>query len=61
MRKNKTLERSSLKLDGTLSSILAVKTMHAESDYPCFQWKPDNKLLEAAKKATTKAISKNKT
>ena len=28
VRKNKTLEHSSLKLDGTLSSILAVKTMY---------------------------------
>ena len=61
VRKNKTLQCSSLKLDGTLSSILAVKTMYPESDCPCFQWKPDDKLLEASKKATTKAISKNKT
>ena len=46
-RKNKTLERSSLKLDGTLSSMLAIKTMYPESDCPCFQWKPDDNLLEA--------------
>ena len=31
VRKNKTLEHSSLHLDGTLSSILAVKTMYPES------------------------------
>ena len=37
-----------------------VKNMYPESDCPCFQWKPDDKLLEASKKATTKAISKNK-
>ena len=47
VRKNKTLEHSSLKLDGTLSSILAVKTMYPESYCPCLQWKPDDKLLEA--------------
>ena len=47
VRKTKTLESSSLKLDGTLSSVLAVKTMYPESDWPCFQWKPDDKLLKA--------------
>ena len=36
VRKSKTLERSSLKLDGTLSSIFAVKTMYPESNCPCF-------------------------
>ena len=47
VRKTKTLESSSLKLDGTLSSVLAVKTMYPESDCPCFHWKPDDKLLKA--------------
>ena len=32
VRKNKTLERSSLKIGETFSSILAVKTMYPESD-----------------------------
>ena len=47
VRKNKTLERSSLKLDGTLSSIFAVKTVYPKIECPCFQWEPDDKLLEA--------------
>ena len=41
-----------MKLDGTLSSILAMKTMYPESTVPCHQWKPTDELLTAAKKAT---------
>ena len=59
VREKKTLERSFSKLDG--SSILAVKTMYPESNCPCLQWKPDDMLLEASKKATTKAINRNTT
>ena len=36
--KNKTVESSTMKLDGTLSSILA--SMYPESETPCFQFKP---------------------
>ena len=52
VKKNKCLDRSSMKLDGTLSSILAMKTMYPESTVPCHQWKPTDELLTAAKKAT---------
>ena len=40
VEKNKSLERSSTKLDRTLSSILAMKTMYPESSAPCNHWKP---------------------
>ena len=40
VRKNKTVERSTMKLDGTLSSILSMKSMYLESEMPCFQSKP---------------------
>ena len=45
---NKTSSRSSLKLDGTLSSLITVKT-HIKDP---FQWSPSSNLLEKAKKAT---------
>ena len=48
---NKTPSRSSLKLDGTLSSLIVVKT-HIENP---LQWRPPQNLIEKAKKAT-KAI-----
>ena len=38
--KNKTVESSTMKLDGTLSNILAMKGMYPESETPCFQFKP---------------------
>ena len=34
--KKKSLERSSMKLDGKLSSILAMKTKYPESSTPCY-------------------------
>ena len=40
VRKNKTVERSTMKLDETLSSILSMKSMYLESEMPCFQSKP---------------------
>ena len=52
VKKNKCLERSALKFDGTLSSILAMKTMFPEATIPCFQWKPSEQLLKTSKKAT---------
>ena len=44
--KNKTPSRSSLNLDGSLSSLISVKT-HIERP---LQWKPSASLLENAKK-----------
>ena len=43
--------RSSLKLDGTLSSILSMKTHNPESRTMCFKWRPDQDLLELSRKA----------
>ena len=47
--KNKTAFRPSLKLDGTLSSILTIKLANPE---PCFQYEPTHSVLETAKRAT---------
>ena len=52
VRKNKTDMRSSLKLDGTLSSILTTKTYNPESLNLCYKWRPDKDLLDLSKKAT---------
>lgn len=52
VRKNKTDSRSSMKLSGTLSSILAMKSSFPESSTPCSQWQPDDSLLKKAKSAT---------
>ena len=49
--KNKTKFRPSLKLDGTLSSILTIKL--ANSD-PCHKYEPPQQILDTAKKATVK-------
>jgi len=48
INKNKTPSRSSLKIDGTLSSLITVKT-HIENP---LQWKPPKSLVQKAKKAT---------
>ena len=48
INKNKTPSRSSLNLDGTLSSLITVKT-HIERP---LEWKPSASVLENAKKAT---------
>lgn len=47
--KIKTAFRPSLKLDGTLSSIITVKLANPE---PCTQYEPPKDILQAAKKAT---------
>ena len=47
--KNKTGFRPSLKLDGTLSSILTTKLADPE---PCFKYEPTSAVLETAKRAT---------
>ena len=56
VRKNKSDSRSRLKLDGTLSSILALKSRYLESNTPYFKWKPDDNILESAKSATVKSV-----
>ena len=48
IKKNKTPDRNSLRLDGTLSSLMVVKT-HVEDP---LKWKPSVTLLDSAKKAT---------
>ena len=47
--KNETAFRPSLKLDGTLSSILTIKLANPE---PCFKYEPTSAVLETAKRAT---------
>ena len=45
-------ERNRLDIDGTLSSILAAKLAISDTkDNPCYKFKPDDKLIGAAKKA----------
>ena len=44
--------RSSLKLDGTLSSILTTKNYNPESLNLCYKWRSDKDLLDLFKKAT---------
>ena len=51
VRKNKADSRSSLKLDGTLSSILSMKTHYPEAIMPCYKFKPANNLLKKSKGA----------
>ena len=51
VRKNKSLEHSSMKLDGTLSSILSMKTMYPVSSVPCYLWKPSDDKLKTSKRA----------
>lgn len=46
---NKTKTRNSLALDGTLSSIMAIKMADLE---PCFRWEPPSAVIKASKKAT---------
>ena len=59
VKKNKTDSRSNLKLDGTLSSILAMKLQYPESSTPCHEWKPSDEMLKDAKNATVKYNKKH--
>ena len=52
VRKNESDIRSSLKLDGTLSSILTKKNYNPESFNLCYKSRPDKDLLDSSKKAT---------
>lgn len=60
VRKNKTDSRSSLKLDGSLSSILAMKCHNPEGVTPCYKWQPDGDLLQKSKGATKVYNDKHK-
>ena len=60
IQKNKTDMRSSLKLDGTLSSILSMKTHNPEYITLCFKWRPDQDLLELSRKAAKAHIDEHK-
>ena len=53
VRKNKTDNRSSLKLDGSMSCILAMKCHNPESVTPCQKWKSDEDVLERSKCSTS--------
>ena len=57
VRKNKTDSPSKLKLDGTLSSILTMKSQYPEASTPFYKWKPSDQILKDSKKA---AITYNK-
>src|SRR4029434_6852558 len=46
---HKTKTRNSLALDGTLSSIMAIKMPDLE---PCFRWEAPSEVIKASKKAT---------
>ena len=52
VRKNKIDMRSSLKLDGLLSSSLTTKTCNPEILNLHYKWRPDKDLLDLSKKAT---------
>ena len=54
VRKNKTDSRSCLKLDGSLSAILAIKLQYPESRIPCHKWVPGEDIMKAAKTATVR-------
>ena len=52
IKKNKTEFLSTLKLDGSLNSIMRIKMVFPESICPCYDWKPTEDLLRESKKAT---------
>ncbi len=58
VRKNKTDSRSCLKLDGSLSGILAMKSHYPESRIPCHKWVPKEDIMKAAKTATVRHLKK---
>ena len=53
VRKNKTESRELMKLEGTLSSLLAMKLQYPEQTVPCHMWSPTKELLNSFKKAAT--------
>ena len=53
VRKNKTKRRGSMRLEGTLSTLLTMKLQYPEQTVPCHKWSPTNELLDSSKKAAT--------
>ena len=53
VRKNKTESRASMKLEGTLSNLMAMKLQYPEQVTPCFKWIPEERLLDSSKKAAS--------
>ena len=53
VRKNKTESRASMRLEVTLSSLLATKLQYPEQTVPCHKWSPTKELLDSSKKAAT--------
>ena len=49
INKNKTKFRPSLKLDGTLASIIMIKLANIQ---PCYKYEPPEQIIDSAKKAT---------
>ena len=49
VRKNMTDNHSCLKLDGSRSGILAMKSHYPESRIPCHKWVPEEDIMKAAK------------
>ena len=47
-----------LKLDVTLSSVLAVKSRYPKSYVPCYQWKPDDTTISKARSTKVKSLKK---
>ena len=54
MNKAEGTDRNRLGIEGSLSSILAVKLARPEAFFKCYDFKPDEKLLGDAKKGTRK-------
>ena len=52
-------ERNRLDIDGSLSSILAVKLDEPESDCKCYEYNPSKELLQAAKTSTSRYNKKH--
>ena len=53
VRKNKTESRASMRPEGTLSSLLAMKLQYPEQTVLCHKWSPTKELLDSSKKAAT--------
>ena len=56
-RKNKNNSRYSLKLDGTLSSVLAINSKYQECVRPCHRFQLSSNMIKSVKSATAKALN----
>lgn len=61
VRKNKRDSRSSLRIAGTLSNLVAMKLQYPEATVPCCKWNPDEALLSNSKKAAKAYNDEHKT